>query len=186
MILVLGLGNPGRKYERTRHNFGVRILHSLAKGLQVELKQKRCRSQLGRSRIGKKSVIFARPLTFMNNSGEAVAALVRYFKISLSDVIVLYDDIDLPLGKIRIRRKGTSGGHRGLESIIQELGSNEFPRLRIGIGRPPGGIDPRDYVLRNFTRSENVIVKEVTAQATEAVVSFLENGITRTMNKYNA
>ena len=186
MILFLGLGNPGRKYQKTRHNLGFRILHSLAKRLRVDLKQKRYKALLGRGTIGQRRIILARPLTFMNNSGITAVSLVKNLKILPENLVVICDDIDLPLGKMRIRRKGTSGGHRGLESLIQELGSSEFPRLRVGVGRPLEGVDPREYVLKNFTREENSVIREAIDKAEAALIFLVERGITRAMTKYNA
>ena len=186
MILFLGLGNPGKKYQKSRHNLGFRVLHSLAKRLKVDIKTKRYKSLMGRGRIGKKRIILAQPLTFMNNSGVAAASLVRGLKISLKNLVVICDDIDLPIGKVRIRKKGSSGGHKGLESVIQNLKSKGFPRLRIGIGRPPQGMDPKEYVLKNFTKEENLLVKEAIDKAGEALILLVEKGITPAMNRYNS
>ncbi len=185
MILFLGLGNPGRRYQRSRHNLGFRVLDSLAKRLKIKIETKGYKSLLGRGRIGREKIILAQPLTFMNNSGVAAASLVRGLKIPLKNLVVIYDDIDLPLGRIRIRRKGGPGGHKGVESIIQHLKSNEFPRLRLGIGRPPRGMDPRGYVLQNFTEEENLLVKEGMERAGGALILLAEEGITSAMNKYN-
>ena len=185
MILFLGLGNPGRRYQKTRHNLGFHVLNSLAKRLKINVKTKRYKSLMGRGRIGKEGIILAQPLTFMNNSGVAAASLVKGLKVPLKNLIVVCDDIDLPIGRIRIRRKGGSGGHKGLESIIQNLKSNEFPRLRLGIGRPPQGMDPKEYVLQDFTREENLLVKEAIDRAGEALIFLVEEGITPAMNKYN-
>lgn len=140
---------------------------------------------MGRGRIGRKRIVLAQPLTFMNNSGVAATSLVRGLKIPLKNLIVICDDIDLPLGKIRIRKRGSSGGHKGLESIIQHLKSNEFPRLRLGIGRPPQGMDPREYVLQDFTREENLLIKKAIDRAGEALILLVEEGLTPAMNKYN-
>ncbi len=185
MILFLGLGNPGKRYLKSRHNLGFRVLDSLARRLKVDLKTKRYKSLMGRGRIGRKRIVLAQPLTFMNNSGVAAASLVRGLKIPLKNLIIVCDDIDLPLGRIRIRKKGTSGGHKGLESIIRYLKSNEFPRLRIGIGRPSQRIDPKDYVLKNFTREENLLVKKAIDRAGEALILLVKEGIIPAMNKYN-
>ena len=138
-----------------------------------------------RGRIGRKRIVLAQPLTFMNNSGVAAASLVRSLKIPLKNLVVVCDDIDLPIGRIRIKRKGGSGGHKGLESIIQYLKSNEFPRLRIGIGRPSQGMDPKEYVLQDFTKEENLLVKKAVDKAGEALILLGEKGIIPAMNKYN-
>ena len=186
MILFLGLGNPGKKYQKNRHNLGFRVLDSLAKRLKIKIKTKRYKSLMGRGRIGREGIVLAQPLTFMNNSGVAAASLVRGLKIPLKNLIVVCDDIDLPIDRIRIRKKGGSGGHKGLESIIQHLKSNEFPRLRIGIGRPSRGVDPKKYVLQDFTKEENLLVKEAIDRAGEVLIFLVEEGITLAMNKYNA
>lgn len=185
MKLIFGLGNPGKKYQKSRHNLGFCILDSLAKRLNVDLEQRRHKSLIGKGRIGKEKIVLAKPLTFMNNSGVSVAFLVRSLKIPLKNLVVICDDIDLPLGKVRIRKKGSSGGHKGLESVIQELGTNEFPRLRMGIGRPFQGLDPREYVLKNFTKEENLLVKKIVDRTGEALIVLVEEGITPAMNKYN-
>lgn len=185
MKLILGLGNPGKRYQKSRHNLGFRVLDSLAKRLKIKIETRRYKSLLGRGRIGKQRIVLAQPLTFMNNSGVAATSLVRGLKISLENLVVVCDDIELPLGKIRIRKRGGSGGHKGLESIIQELGTGEFPRLRLGIGRPPRGMDPREYVLQDFTKEENLLVKEEIDKAGEALILLVREGVTSAMNKYN-
>jgi PTH1 family peptidyl-tRNA hydrolase len=185
MILFLGLGNPGRRYQKSRHNLGFRVIHSLAKRLKIKIKTKRYKSLMGRGKIRRERIVLVQPLTFMNNSGIAAVSLVRGLKIPLKNLVVICDDIDLPIGRIRIRRKGGSGGHKGLESIIQNLKSEGFPRLRIGIGRPPQGLDPKEYVLKNFTKEENLLVKEAIDKAGEALIFLGEKGITPAMNKYN-
>ena len=185
MILFLGLGNPEKRYEKSRHNLGFRVLDSLAKRLKIKIKTKRYKSLMGRGRIRRKEIILAQPLTFMNNSGVAAASLVRGLEILPKNLVVVCDDIDLPIGRIRIRRKGGSGGHKGLESLNQHLKSNKFPRLRIGIGRPSQGMDPKKYVLQDFTKEENLLVKEAIDKAGEALILLVEKGITPAMNKYN-
>jgi len=185
MILFLGLGNTGKRYQRSRHNLGFRVLDSLAKRLKIKIETRRDKSLMGRGRIGKQRIVLAQPLTFMNNSGAAAASLVRSLEIPLENLVVVCDDIDLPLGKIRIRKRGGSGGHKGLESILQELGTGEFPRLRLGIGRPPQGMDPREYVLENFSKEENSLVEETITKAGEVLIFLAEKGVIPTMNKYN-
>ena len=185
MILFLGLGNPGKRYQKTRHNLGFRVLDSLAKKLKIDMKTKRYRSLMERGRIGRKKIVLAQSLTFMNNSGTAATALVRGLGIPLKNLVVVCDDIDLPLGRIRIRKKGSSGGHRGLESTIQNLKSEEFSRLRIGIGRPHQGMDPKKHVLQDFTKEENLLIKKAIDKAGEALILLVEKGIISAMNKYN-
>jgi len=186
MKLILGLGNPGKRYQKNRHNLGFWVIDSLARKLKINIKTERYKSLFGRGRIGKKRIILAQPLTFMNDSGAAAASLIRSLKFPLKNLVVVCDDIDLPLGKIRIRKKGGSGGHKGLESIIQYLRSNGFPRLRIGIGRPPKGMDPKKYVLQDFTKEENLLVKKAIDKAEEALIFLVGKGITSAMNKYNS
>lgn len=185
MILFLGLGNPGKRYQKSRHNLGFRVLDSLAKKLKIKIEIRRHKSLMGRGKLGRERIILAQPLTFMNNSGVAATSLVRSLKIPLKNLVVVCDDIDLPIGRIRIREKGSSGGHKGLESIIQHLKSNEFPRLRLGIGKSPRGMDPKEYVLRNFTKEENLLVKEEIDKAGEALIFLVREGVTPAMNKYN-
>jgi PTH1 family peptidyl-tRNA hydrolase len=186
MILFLGLGNPEKRYQKSRHNLGFRVLDSLAKKIKIKIKTKRYKSLMGRGRIGRERIVLAQPLTFMNNSGAAAASLVRGLEIPLKNLVVVCDDIDLPIGRIRIRRKGGSGGHKGLASINQHLKSNEFSRLRLGIGRPPRGLDPKKYVLQDFTKEENLLVKKTIDKAGEALIFLVEEGIISAMNKYNA
>jgi PTH1 family peptidyl-tRNA hydrolase len=183
--LIVGLGNPGLAYRYNRHNVGFMVADALADKLEIPLKRVKFKAQIGNGKLGDIPVIIAKPLTFMNNSGEAVAPLVRYFKVPLERLLVIHDDMDLPLGTLRMRPSGGSAGHNGMLSIFDKLGTNAIPRLRVGIGRPPGRMDPADYVLQDFPRSEEELLSMVIAQACEAALAFITNGLEKAMNTYN-
>lgn len=183
--LIVGLGNPGRKYAQHRHNIGFQIVEALAEahGLAFDKFQHRARVAVGQIRDQK--VVLARPLTYMNLSGTSVGPLVREYKVPLDRMLVVYDDLDLPLGVLRLRPKGGSGGHRGMRSIIQHLGTEDFPRLRVGIGRPPAGQDPADYVLSPFAEDELPVVVRVREQAVAAIECWVEEGLDAAMSRFN-
>jgi len=183
--LIVGLGNPGLAYRHNRHNVGFMVADTLADKLEIPLKRVKFKAQIGNGKLGDIPVIIAKPLTFMNNSGEAVAPLVRYFKVPLERLLVIHDDMDLPLGTLRMRPSGGSAGHNGMLSIFDKLGTNAIPRLRVGIGRPPGRMDPADYVLQDFPRSEEELLSMVIAQACEAALAFITTGLEKAMNTYN-
>jgi len=183
--LIVGLGNPGLAYRHNRHNVGFMVADALADKLEIPLKRVKFKAQIGNGKLGDIPVIIAKPLTFMNNSGEAVAPLVRYFKVPLERLLVIHDDMDLPLGTLRMRPSGGSAGHNGMLSIFDKLGTNAIPRLRVGIGRPPGRMDPADYVLQDFPRSEEELLSMVIAQACEAALAFITTGLEKAMNTYN-
>lgn len=185
MKLVFGLGNPGREYERTRHNVGFQILDVLARRYNTFFSAHKYKALAARVRIGDDTVILIKPTTFMNLSGEAVAPIVRFYKVPLEHILVVYDDLDLPLGVLRLRPKGGAGGHKGLKSVIQHLGSNEFPRLRVGIGRPPGRMDAADFVLSPFNEDEEEIMAIVREEAADAIELWVREGLERAMNKVN-
>ncbi len=184
MMVVLGLGNPGRAYARSRHNVGVWCVESVARQHGIPLEKRRSHALLGQGTILEKEVALARPRTYMNRSGVAARYLLDLYRITPQELLVVCDDMDLPLGKLRIRMDGSSGGHNGLNSIIVELGTREFPRLRIGIGHPQEQ-DDVSFVLGTFTRQEAKVMREATAQAAEAVVWILQHGLDSAMNKYN-
>jgi peptidyl-tRNA hydrolase, PTH1 family len=183
--LIVGLGNPGDEYRRNRHNIGFQCIDRLAQAYGVKLGKKRFHAAWGDGQIGTRRVILAKPLTFMNDSGKAVAPLSRWYKVPPERILVIHDDLDLPLGKVRVRPNGSSGGHRGINSLIAELGTREFVRLRIGIGRPEVG-DPIDYVLGDFGRDQEPVVDAVYDLVDRIVRSYLEEGIQTAMNAYNA
>lgn len=183
--LVVGLGNPGPKYAGNRHNVGFRCVERLAEAHDLSFDRRQGRAWIASDGICGKSVILARPRTFMNESGHAVALLVDFYNAPLARVMLVYDDLDLPLGTLRMRPSGGSGGHRGTRSVIEQLDSQAFPRLRIGIGHPPGRMDPADYVLRDFSADEEPLVGEVVGQAVAAIEAWLRDGIEAAMSRYN-
>ncbi len=184
-VMIVGLGNPGPVYRHTRHNFGFLALDELAEELNIQVKRLKFKAMIGEGRFNESKVVLVKPMTFMNESGRAVAPLLRYFKLPLPNLLVIHDDLDLPLGTLRLRPSGGTSGQRGMASIITHLGTQEFPRMRLGIGRPPGQMDPVDYVLKNFLPSENELLAIVLRTAVEASQNFIKEGLTQTMNKYN-
>ncbi|NPA90182.1 MAG: aminoacyl-tRNA hydrolase [Chloroflexi bacterium] len=186
MKIIFGLGNPGRKYERTRHNIGFQVLDILAERWGRTFAPHKFRALAAQTRIGDEPVLLVKPLTYMNLSGEAVGPIVRFYKVPLEHILVVYDDMDLPLGTLRLRAKGGSGGHKGIRSIIQHLHSEAFPRLRVGIGRPPGRMDPADFVLSPFTPEEEETMALVREKAADAVELWLREGTEKAMNRVNA
>ncbi len=186
MYMVVGLGNPGPEYAGTRHNIGFRLVDELAARLKVQVSKPLFKALTGRAEISGKAVILAKPMTYMNLSGDAVAALVSRYKISAPGLVVVYDDVDLPPGKIRVRSRGGHGGHRGMESIIDRLGSSDFARVRVGIGRPPHpGYDVADWVLGRLTGEEEALAGQAIERAAEAVVTIICRGTEEAMNKFN-
>jgi PTH1 family peptidyl-tRNA hydrolase len=185
-LLIVGLGNPGKKYAGNRHNVGFHCLDRLAERYGMAFDVKRDRAELAMGRIAGRRVILVKPQTYVNESGQAVGAVARFFKIEPGQVMVLYDDLDLPQGTIRLRPRGSSGGHRGMESIIEHLGTREFPRVRVGIGRPPGRMAPKAYVLQDFGAEERAAMDEVYERALDAVEAAIEEGIKEAMNRFNA
>ena len=183
--LIVGLGNPGLAYRHNRHNVGFMVADALAEKLEIPLKRVKFKAQIGNGKLEGIPIIIAKPLTFMNKSGEAVAPLVRYFKVPLERLLVIHDDMDLPLGTLRMRPSGGSAGHNGMLSIFDKLGTNAIPRLRVGIGRPPGRMDPADYVLQDFPKSDEELLKMVIAKACEAALAFITTGLEKAMNTYN-
>jgi len=183
---VVGLGNPGAGYARHRHNVGFQVLDALARahGLSFS-REKLARTHTAQGRIGGRSVILAKPQTFVNRSGQAVGRLARWHKVPPQQILVVYDELDLPLGRLRLRPEGGAGGHNGMRSIIEALGTQQFPRLRVGIDRPPGQMDPADYVLHPFSKEEGEIVALVIDQAVAAVEAWLEEGIVAAMDRFN-
>ena len=183
MKLIVGLGNPGAKYRGTRHNIGFAVLDELAARWQVSFESAPVDALIAKVR-GADEVLLAKPLTFMNASGEAVGALLRYYKIEIADLIVVVDDVQLPLGKIRARVRGSAGGHNGLKSIVAHVG-DAFSRLRIGVGRGDPRRDLADHVLTRFDADEAAEVERVTARAADAAAMFVTSGIGAVMNGFN-
>ena len=188
MKILVGLGNPGSKYEFTRHNIGFRIVDNLARDIKTEFKKvKSYYSLISRGMINNHKVMLIKPQTFMNLSGRAVSKVVYYYKIPIQDLLIVYDDLNLELGQIRIRKKGSAGGHKGIESIMQYLHSEEIPRLRIGVGNPSVNFnfDCVSYVLSNFSGDEEDKIQEIIKLSTEAIKTVIEDGFEKAMRKYN-
>jgi peptidyl-tRNA hydrolase, PTH1 family len=184
MIVILGLGNPGRRYRGTRHNLGRDVVERLAADLRVRLEEDGW-VRTGRARVGTTAVVLAIPETYMNVSGQAVKDLLRRRRRRAGDLLIIHDDLDLPLGHLRLRPGNGAGGHNGIRSIIEALGTGLFPRLRIGIGRPPAGVDPVDFVLERFTSAERPAIEEAVARAAEAALAVASDGLPAAMNRYN-
>jgi len=186
MKLIVGLGNPGLVYAGSRHNLGCAILKSLARSLKVSLKRDNSVFALaGAAKLGRQEVILVLPQTFMNLSGKAISACFKKFKASPEDLLVVCDDLDLELGRMKIRPRGSSGGHRGLLSIIEHLGTQNFSRLRVGIGRPKSAADVADYVLAGFSRNQKALVQKIKEDAVNCCLSWAEKGAVETANMFN-
>ena len=186
MYLIAGLGNPGRQYEHTRHNIGFDTVDVLVEEYQVPQSGVRCKGMYGKGMIAGEKVILLKPLTYMNLSGESVRGIADYFKIDPeSQLIVIYDDIDLEPGQLRIRKKGSAGGHNGIKDIIRRLGTEKFIRIRVGVGAKPKDWDLADFVLGHFSDSDRKLVDEGINDAAEAVEMILSEGVDAAMNKYN-
>lgn len=183
--LVVGLGNPGREYRENRHNAGFMLVDRLAQALTITIGKVQHRALVGAGVSGGKKVILAKPQTYMNLSGQSVGALMRFYKIPLEQLLVAHDDLDLPLGTLRLRPGGGPGGQKGIGSTIEQLGTPNFARLRIGIGRPPGQMDPAAYVLQNFNNQERDLVDATLERAVKAARTFLDNGFEAAMNQFN-
>jgi PTH1 family peptidyl-tRNA hydrolase len=183
--VIVGLGNPGKKYERTRHNLGFMVVDRLADENNVAVAQKKHESLRGEWKRDKEKVLLVKPQTYMNLSGNALQRLLSYYRVEAENVVVVHDDLDLPFGRIRIRRQGSPGGHRGMISVAGALGERTFSRLRIGIGRPPPGIDPKDFVLQKFSAEELAGLDAVVSTAADAIQCLLEEGPERAMEKFN-
>jgi PTH1 family peptidyl-tRNA hydrolase len=191
MRIIVGLGNPGRIHTYNRHNVGFQCLNHFARLHSIHFFHRQCQARVGIGKVGDEKVLLAKPGTFMNLSGKSVACLVHNHKIPLTDLLVIYDDLDLPTGKIRLRQSGSSGGHKGIKSIIATLDSEDFPRIRVGIGRPQGEKQSMsddaivNYVLSDFSSQEGAIIKPVIARVSEAIDCFVNEGIEAAMNKFN-
>lgn len=184
MWLLVGLGNPGSKYTRTRHNIGFMVLDALADDLGLTFKE-RTDYRMSDGSMENERIIFLEPLTFMNRSGSAVRKIADKYAVPPERIIVVHDDLDLPAGKLKIRKKGSSGGHKGIDSIIQNLGSRDFIRVKIGIGRDPL-IPTEAFVLSKFKRDEVPLVRDAVEQAARAIACIIAEGPDRAMNKHNA
>ena len=184
-FLAVGLGNPGRSFRGNRPNVGFMVIDLLGDKCGGTLSRLRSKALVGECRFDRARLILAKPQTYMNRSGQSVAPLARFYRLPLSHTLIIFDDLDLPLGSLRLRPEGGSGGHHGMESIIASLGTSAFPRLRIGIGRPPGRMDPTAYVLQDFGKSELEEVAIALQRAADAVQAFVEEGLEAAMNRFN-
>ncbi len=183
-FLIVGLGNTGRKYRANRHNVGFMVIDRLAEMQNIDLSRVQNKALVGNGRIHARSVILVKPQTMMNLSGDAVGPIANYYKVPLANILVIYDELDLPFGTLRLREKGGAGGHNGMKSIIQHLG-NSYPRMRLGIGRPPGRMPPAAYVLQDFGKDDLPIVSELIDEAIKAIETFLTKGIDLAMSRHN-
>ncbi len=185
MKIIVGLGNPGRAYERTRHNAGFMAIDELARGLRFDLSREKYHACIGTGRIGEVEVLLAKPQTYMNESGRSVGAILRYVRVKHPDLIVVHDELDLPLGSVRVKVGGGHGGHNGLRSIIEHIGTPDFIRVRVGVGRPSNGLDAADYVLSAFTADERKTAAGAFERAAETVRAIVLEGAAGAMNRFN-
>lgn len=185
MKLIAGLGNPTAKYENTRHNVGFAVIDELVDQYNIPLDVIKHKGMYGKGKIEGQTVILLKPMTYMNLSGESIMEVAKYFKIPPEDIIVIYDDINLDVGRLRIREKGSAGGHNGIKNIIARLGTEEFPRVRIGVGMKPARMDLADYVLSHFSEDEQALMNQGYERACEAVKLMLADDIAGAMNQYN-
>ena len=185
MYLIVGLGNPGAKYAHTRHNVGFDVLEALSRKLGVSISREKEEALIGECFVGGHKVILALPQTYMNLSGEAVSRLARWYKIEPENLLVVYDDIDIPQGHIRIRKNGSAGTHNGMRSIVGLLGYENFPRLRVGVGQKREGYELADWVLGHYIGEEQEVADKAFQQAADAIVDYIENGIDSAMRTYN-
>lgn len=183
MWAIIGLGNPGSKYSKTRHNLGFMVVDVIAESLNAAFQEKKD-YLMGKGFVAGHDVLLIEPLTFMNNSGRAVQDILRRFNIPPQNLIVIHDDLDMETGKLKIRKKGSSGGHRGIESIIQSIGTDEFIRIKIGIGRD-ASILSEDYVLKKFRKDELSVIKEAIQKAADAIPIIISDGVEKAMNRFN-
>ncbi|AZQ49327.1 aminoacyl-tRNA hydrolase [Bacillus albus] len=186
MKLIVGLGNPGREYELTRHNIGFMAIDELAKRWNISLNEQKFKGVFGAGFVNGEKVILLKPLTYMNLSGESIRPLMDYYKIDVEDFVVLYDDLDIPVGKLRLRMKGSAGGHNGVKSTISHLGTQEFQRIRMGIDRPKNGMKVVDYVLGRFTSEEIPEVNHSIEKAADACEEWLNKPFLQIMNTFNS
>ena len=183
--LIVGLGNPGNSYRLTRHNVGFRVVERFARVQGIPLEKRRGGAQIGEGRVGRRKVVVAKPLTYMNKSGVAVKKLIAELGVSLDHLVVVHDDLDLACGRIKIKKKGGHGGHKGVQSIIELLGSADFLRVKVGIDKPRGHEEGADYVLAPFTVDQSSLVKESVEQVAEAIETVIRSGKDQAMNRYN-
>jgi peptidyl-tRNA hydrolase, PTH1 family len=182
---IVGLGNPGKRFDNTRHNVGFDVIDKLADQLNVKLDKEKFKALYTIAVVNGEKVMLIKPLTFMNLSGEAVRPLMDYYDISTEDLLVIYDDLDLPTGNIRLRQKGSPGGHNGMKSLLQHLGTDKFKRVRIGIDRPTNGMKVPDYVLGTYRKEEQPLIEEAITKSVNACIAWTEQSFLQVMNKFN-
>lgn len=185
MYLIMGLGNPGKQYKKTRHNIGFEAVNKIAAKYNISLDQKKHKALLGSGYIDGQKVLLAQPQTFMNLSGESLHEIMSYFKVTMDDLILIYDDISLPLGELRIRKKGSAGGHNGVKSIIQHGGTDNFLRIKVGVEEKPSGWDLADYVLSQFRKEDDKLISETLDIIVGAVTTIVNDDVDKAMNQYN-
>lgn len=185
MYIIAGLGNPGEKYDNTRHNAGFLTIDALADRYGIDVREKAHKALIGKGVIEGQKVILAKPQTYMNLSGESIRALVDYYKVTQEELVIIFDDISLEPGQLRIRKKGSAGGHNGIKSIIAHLGTQEFTRIKVGVGEKPPRMDLADYVLGRFAKEEQDTMKEAFETAAKAAVAIMTEGEDAAMNQYN-
>ena len=183
--LIIGLGNPGREYKDTRHNIGFMLIDQLAVRLNARGMRLQSKAIVMSTTYEERKLILAKPQTYMNLSGQSVQGLLHFYKIPIENLLIAHDDLDLPFGTIRIRPGGGPGGQRGMASTIEKLGTKDFPRLRLGIGRPPGRMDPKDYVLQMFSKDDMKFLPEILERGADAALEFVMRGLNAAMNKFN-
>ncbi|TVX95791.1 aminoacyl-tRNA hydrolase [Cohnella terricola] len=186
MRWIVGLGNPGSSYAHTRHNAGFMVVDELARRWGIDVSAQKCKALVGEARVGDTKAALLKPMTYMNLSGESLRAFMDYYKVKLEDLIVVYDDLDTDVGRIRLRYQGSPGGHNGIKSIIQHVGTQSFNRVRVGISRPEPGIVISDYVLSKFAKSEQEALRKSIEEACDAIEYALGHSFEQTMAKYNA
>ena len=185
MYIIVGLGNPSKQYEGTRHNAGFMTLDVLADRYNIDISEKKHKALCGKGVIEGNKVVLLKPQTFMNLSGESVRAAADFYKVAPEEIIVIYDDISLEPGQLRVRKKGSAGGHNGMKNIIAHLGTQDFPRIRVGVGEKPAGMDLADYVLGRFSKGERELLEEAFKEVARAAVAILCDGIESAMNQFN-
>lgn len=183
MFLIVGLGNPGSQYEDTRHNIGFKVVDNIAKEYNIEINRQKFKGMCGEGFINGEKVILLKPTTYMNLSGESIREVVDFYKLSNEDILVIYDDISLDVGRLRIREKGSAGGHNGIKSIIAHLGTDIFPRIKVGVGQP--NVDLVNYVLGKFTKEEMEVLSESIDASTKAAKEIISSDVKTAMNMYN-
>lgn len=186
MKVIVGLGNPGRQYADTRHNVGFMTIDKISEQWNIPVQQNKFKALIGEGMVDGQRVILVKPQTYMNLSGESVGELVRFYKLDVADILIIYDDLDLPVGKVRLREKGSAGGHNGIKSLIAHLGTQEFKRIKIGIARPRPGQSVSNYVLEPFSTTDLPAIQQAITHAAEASREWLKQSFLLVMNKYNA